>query len=622
LPDLPKNRKVARAVWDNRDLSPPLAGAAGRSHCQRGARRVIAVGPVRETIMNRRAMVGFNPLLASGCLALAVIAPGARAADVTYRRLVTPEPQNWLMNHHDFGAHRFSALDAINTGNVKNLRLAFAVALGGTTGNENLTATPLVDDGFMYVPDAWGVVYKIDVRSGKSGDIVWKMDPGQEKVDRNRGVALWGNLVISVTSFDGRVIATDRDTGKVAWERNLRDQPDLTINAAPLALADSIIVGASGGDAGVRDWLVSLDATTGNVNWKTYAVPAPGEPGSETWKDKNNAWQTGGGAFYVTGSFDPATNVTYWGAGNPTPKYDSSYRPGDNLFTNSALAIDAATGKIRWYHQYTPNDTMDYDETGTHILIDGKVDGEDRKLLAHAGRNGFFYSFDRLNGQFLKATQYVPAVTWTKGIDAKTGRPLDYDPGKDLQTYADAVAKILTGAKSSGVCPGVPGGSNFWPAAYSERTGLVYVPELEGCTNITRDQTRHVRGKFDGGDFGYDGRLKSGMVVVDPATGAVVKRKEMAYANTSGALATGGGLIVTALIDGTVIALDDQTLEELWSFNVGTGINAPPMTYAVDGRQYIAIATGLTRNSMGRLATTPEKRNLGRSATLIFVFTL
>src|SRR3984957_6335615 len=572
--------------------------------------------------MNRRAMVGFIPLAATGCVALAVTATGAQAAEVTYQRLVRPEPQNWLMNHHDFGSHRFSALDAINTANVKNLHLAFAVALGGTTGNENLTATPLVDDGFMYVPDAWGVVYKIDVRSGKTGDIVWKMDPGQEKMDRNRGVALWGNLVISVTSFDGRVIATDRDTGKVVWERNLRDQPDLTLNAAPLALADSILVGASGGDAGVRDWLVSLDAKTGNVNWKTYSIPAPGEPGSETWKDKNNAWQTGGGAFYVTGSYDPTTNVTYWGAGNPTPKYDSSYRPGDNLFTNSALAFDAATGKLRWYHQYTPNDTMDYDETGTHILIDRKVDGEDRKLLAHAGRNGFFYSFDRLNGQFLKAIQYVPTVTWTKGIDAKTGRPLDYDPSKDLQTYADAVAKILTGAKSSGVCPGVPGGSNFWSAAYSERTGFVYVPELEGCTNITRDQTRHVRGKFDGGDFGYDGRLKSGLVVVDPATGTVVNRKEMAYANTSGALATAGGLIVTALIDGTVVALDDQTLEELWSFNVGTGINAPPMTYAVDGRQYIAIATGLTRNSMGRLATTPEKRNLGRSATLIFVFAL
>ena len=565
---------------------------------------------------NRTLVVG------AACAALAIGISAAQAAEVTYQRLVNPEPQNWLMNHHDYGSHRFSALDSINRANVKGLRLAFAVALGGTSGNENLTATPLVDDGFMYVPDAWGVVYKIDVRSGKRGDIVWKMDPGQEKIDRNRGVALWGNLVISVTSADGRVIATDQDTGKMVWERNLHDQPSVNLNAAPLALADSVIVGASGGDGGTRDWVVSLDAKTGNVQWKTYSVPAPGEPGSETWKDKNNAWQTGGGAFYVTGSYDPATNVTYWGAGNPTPKYDTSYRPGDNLFTNSALAIDAANGKIKWFHQYTPNDSMDYDETGTHILLDAKVNGEDRKILSHAGRNGFFYSFDRLNGQFLKASQYVPTVTWTKGIDPKTGKPLDYDPAKDLQSYADPVAKILTGARSNGVCPGVPGGNNFWSAAYSEKTGLIYIPELEGCTHITRDQTRHVRGKFDGGDFGYEGRLSSGIVVVDPATGQVVQRKAMPYANTSGALATAGGIIVTALIDGTVIALDDQTLDELWSFNVGTGINAPPMTYAVDGRQYIAIATGLTRNSMGRLATTPEKRNLGKSATMIFVFAL
>jgi alcohol dehydrogenase (cytochrome c) len=553
---------------------------------------------------------------------MALAAGPARAAEVTYERLVNPEPQNWLMNHHDFGSQRYSVLDAINKSNVKNLRLAFAVALGGTSGNENLTATPLVDDGFMYMTDAWGVVYKIDVRSGKSGDIVWKMDPGQEKIDRNRGVALWGNLVISVTSRDGRVIATDRDSGRQVWERNLHDQPDINLNAAPLALKDSILVGASGGDGGARSWLAALDAKTGNPLWKTFATPAPGEPGSETWKDKNNAWQTGGGAFYVTGSYDPATNVTYWGAGNPSPKYDTSYRPGDNLFTNSALALDAATGKIKWFHQYTPNDSMDYDEIGTHILIDGKVGGEDRKLVAHAARNGFFYSFDRLNGQFLKATPYVSRVTWTKGIDPKTGKPLDYDPNKDLQTYADPVAKILTGQKSSDVCPGVPGGNNFWSAAYSRKTGLLYIPELEGCTSITRDQTRHVRGRFDGGTFGYDGRLSSGISVVDPATGELKQRKPMPYANTAGALATAGGIVVTALIEGTVMALDDQTLEELWSFNVGTGINAPPMTYSVNGKQYIAIATGLTGNSVGRLATTPEKRNLGKSATMIFVFTL
>jgi alcohol dehydrogenase (cytochrome c) len=527
------------------------------------------------------------------------------AAEVSFERLSHPEPQNWLMNHHDFAAQRFSPLASIDKSNVKNLKLAFAVALGGTSGNENLVATPLVDDGFMYVADAWGVVYKIDVRSGTRGNIVWKMDPGQEKIERNRGVALWGNLVISVTGQDGRVIATDKETGKIVWDRNLRDQPDMTLNAAPLALKDEIIVGASGGDQGVR----------------SFAVPAPGEPGSETWKDKNNAWQTGGGAFYVTGSYDPDTNITYWGAGNPSPKYDSSYRPGDNLYTNSALALDAATGKIKWYHQYTPNDTMDYDETGTHILIDTKVAGEERKLLAHAGRNGFHYTFDRLNGQFLKAVQYVDKLTWTKGIDPKTGKPVDYDPGKDLQTYAEPIAKILTGAKSS-VCPTVAGGNNFWSAAYSRRTSLLYIPELEGCATVTRDQTRHVRGKFDGGGYADDGRLTSGLVALDPATSEIKARKRMPYPDSSGALATAGGIVVTALLDGTVLALDDETLAELWSINLGTGIDAPPMTYAVDGKQYIAIATGLTRNQVGKLANSPETKGMAKNATVIFVFGL
>jgi len=544
-----------------------------------------------------------------------------RAADVTFERLRNPEPHNWLMHHRDYGAQHFSPLDTINKSNVRNLKLAFAVALGGTSANENLLATPLVDDGFMYMVDAWGVVYKIDLRSGTMGRILWKMDPGQEKIDRNRGVALWGNLVVSVTSHDGRVIATDKETGKIVWDRNLRDQPDMTLNAAPLALADKIIIGASGGDQGVRNWLVALDAKTGNVLWKTYAVPAPGEPGSETWKDKHNAWQTGGGAFYVTGSYDPDTNITYWGAGNPAPKYDSSYRPGDNLYTNTALAIDAATGKIRWYHQYTPNDTMDYDESGSHILIDTKVNGEDRKIVTRAARNGFAYSFDRLSGQFLKATPYVSKVTWTRGIDPKTGKPLDYDPAKDLQTYADPIGKILAGETSS-FCPGVPGGNNFWSAAYSRRTSLLYIPELEACTSVTRDQTAHVRGRFDGGKFAYDGRGLSGLVVLDPATGEVKKRKEMPYPNAAGALATAGGLIVTALLDGTIVALDDETLEELWSINVGTGINAHPITYAVDGKQYIAIATGLTRNQIGRIANSPELKNLAKNATMLFVFGL
>jgi alcohol dehydrogenase (cytochrome c) len=553
-------------------------------------------------------------------LALLASTSCLQAAEVTFERLVNPEPQNWLMNHRDYSAQRFSPLDIINKSNVKNLKLAFAVAIGGTAGNEALEATPLVEDGFMYICDHWGVVYKIDVRSGTAGRIVWKMDPGQEKLDRNRGVALWGNLVISVTSYDGRVIATDKETGKTVWDKNLRDQPDLELTAAPLALKDAIIIGASGGDRGLRDWIAALDPKTGDVRWKTFSVPAPGEPGSETWKDKVNAWQTGGGAFYVTGSYDPATDITYWGSGNPVPGYDSAFRPGDNLYTNSLLAIDAKTGKFKWHFQYTPNDNRDYDETGSNILIDTKVGGEDRKIVSHAGRNGYNYVFDRLNGQFLKAAQHVGKVTWTKGIDQKTGKPVDYDPARDVQIYAEP-ANVNDDKVTRRVCPDNAGGTNYWPASYSRKTGMVYIPELEGCADITPDYSAHVKGKFAGGSYVNPERITSGIVMLDPTTSEVKKRVDLPYPNFSGVLSTAGGIVVTALLDGTIVALDDQTLEELWRFNAGSGFNAPPMTYAVDGKQYIAIASGLFRNARNKLSRAPEAKNASH-ATMIWVFGL
>jgi alcohol dehydrogenase (cytochrome c) len=555
----------------------------------------------------------FGTLLASGS--------NPQAAEVTYERLQHPEPQNWLMNHHDYSAQRFSSLETINKSNIKNLKLKFAVALGGSAGNESLEATPLVEDGFMYVADGWGVVYKIDVRSGSAGRIVWKMDPGQERLDRNRGVALWGNLVVSITSYDGRVIATDKETGKVVWDKNLRDQPDLELTAAPLALKDSIVIGASGGDRGLRDWIASLDAKTGNVQWKTYSIPAPGEPGSETWKDKNNAWQSGGGAFYVTGSFDPASNLTYWGTGNPVPGYDAARRPGDNLYTSSVLALDAGSGKMSWYFQYTPNDNRDYDETGSHILIDTKVNGEDRKIVSHAGRNGYEYIFDRGNGQFLKATQHVDQVTWTKGIDPKTGKPVEYDPGKDFQLYAEG-PHVNDDKVTRRVCPDTSGGTNYWPASYSQKTKLIYIPALESCSAVTPDFAMHVKGNFAGGTtVGATRGNTSSIAALDPATGELKMRKTFAYPNFAGVLSTAGGVVVTALLDGTIVALDDQTLEELWSVNVGTGFNAPPMTYAVDGKQYIAIASGLFRNARNKLARSPDMKNVSNS-TMIFVFGL
>jgi alcohol dehydrogenase (cytochrome c) len=560
-------------------------------------------------------------LTALTCLLLATTAT-VRAADVSFERLRNPdkEPQNWLMNHRDFGAQRFSPLAEITKSNVKSMRLLFAIALGGSSGNEALEGTPLVEDGFMYISDHWGVVYKIDVRDGKSGRIVWKMDPGQEKLDRNRGVALWNNLVISVASIDSRVIATDKDTGKIVWDKNLRDSPDMFITAAPLALADKIIIGASGGDRGVRNWIASLDPKTGNLLWKTHSIPGPGEPGHETWKDKNNAWETGGGAFYVTGSYDPQSNLTYWGSGNPVPGYDAQRRPGDHLYTPSAIAFDAASGKISWWHQYTPNDNRDYDETGTHILIDTKVNGEDRKIVSHAGRNGFNYTFDRGSGQFIKAVQYVKEVTWTKGIDAKTGKPIDYDPGKDYQVYAEG-AEVNADKRARRVCPDTAGGNNYWPATYSPKTKLIYIPGNEGCATVTPDYTAHVPGKFAGGTTTDAGRITSSVVAVDPATGEVKMRKDLPYPNFAGALSTAGGIVMTALLDGTIVALDDQTLEELWRVNVGTGFNAPPMTYSVNGKQYVAIASGLFRNARNKLSRAPEMKNLS-NATMIFVFGL
>jgi alcohol dehydrogenase (cytochrome c) len=557
---------------------------------------------------------------AIGMFAGALLASTAAfAADVTYQRLLNPEPQNWLTHHGDFNAQRYSRLDAINKSNIKNLKLMFALPLGGKTGGESLEATPLVDDGFMYMVDSWGVVYKIDVRSGTVGKILWRMDPKLNNQDRNRGVALLGNLVISVTGYAGHVIATDKETGQVVWDQNLTDQEDLELTAAPLALKDEVLVGGSGGDRGGRNWLAALDIKSGSLKWKTYSIPAPGEPGSETWKDKNNAWQTGGGAFYGTGAYDPGSNLTYWGSGNPVPAYDSSFRPGDNLFTASAIAFNADNGKITWWHQYTPNDNRDYDETGAHVLIDTKINGEDRKIVAHAGRNGFTYTLDRLNGQFLKATQHVKELTWTKGVDAKTGKPIDYDPNRDVQVYAEGAGTLADRATRQ-ICPSITGGTNFWPVSYSRKTGELYIPAYEGCGKVTVDTSAHVKGKFNGGNPGFDSPITSSITMLNPVTGQIGKRVEFPYPNSSGTLSTAGGVVFTGLLDGTLVALDDQTLEELWRFNVGTGFNAAPMSYAVNGKQYIAVLVG-SKQSRFIFTDAPELKNTS-TASMLYVFSL
>jgi alcohol dehydrogenase (cytochrome c) len=558
-------------------------------------------------------------LLLAGAAILA--AASAIAADVTPERLANPEPGNWLMNHRTYDGQRFSPLNRINRDSVKGLKLAYAVPLGGGAGNEFNEATPLAEDGFLYITDSWGVLYKIDGTSGDAGRIVWRMDPKQEQQRQNRGAALSGNLVITAANSPGRVIATNKDTGKIVWETTFAEIPSVVITTAPLAIKDKIIVGAANSGAGVRDWIAALDAATGKRVWLKYTVPAPGEPGSETWKDANNAWQTGGAAVWVTGTYDVETNQTIWGTGNPVPMFDPTYRPGDNLYTNSAISWDPDTGKMNWFFQYTPGDMWDFDEVGTHILIDGEVAGQPRKLIAHSARNGFVYTMDRHNGQILGAKPYMDNINWTKGIDQKTGKPLDYDPGRDLQTYS-GIANHTPNEPVRKVCPTILGGNNYWPSSYSPRTKLLYVPALTGCDDVKLDTEMHSKAKgWNGGTHTATDRLESNLTAIDPITGDIKKNIHLRYPNVSGTLATAGSLIFLGLTDGTVAAYDDVTLAELWKFNVGSGFNAPPMTFEVNGKQYVAIATGLYTTGKHTLDHSPELKDQ-RNATVLYVFGL
>jgi alcohol dehydrogenase (cytochrome c) len=569
-------------------------------------------------------LASLRNMLLGGVSIFVAFGAGAFAADVTPDRLANAdkEPGNWLMNHRTYDAQRYSPLDKINKANVKGLKLAYAVAIGGTSVNENLQSTPLAEDGFLYLTDQWGVLYKIDARSGDVGRIVWRMDPGQEKVPlANRGAALWGNLVVTVANYPARVIATNKETGKVAWETNMADgQPDLQLTAAPLAVKDKIVLGAAGGDRGVRDFIAALDAATGKVAWRKYVVPAPGEPGSETWKDKNNAWQTGGGAMWVTGSYDAATNQVLWGTGNPVPMFDPYYRPGDNLYTNSLVSWDPDTGKMNWYHQYVPGDMWDYDAAGTHILIDGQVGGQPHKLVMHSARNGFLYAFERPNGQTLMAKPYVDTVNWTKGIDQKTGMPVDYDPNRDVQVYS-GLQNMTPTDRTKKLCPSMGGGNNFWSSSYSPRTKLLYIPSASSCNEVALDPDSFKKGNTFGASFKHIERNESDIVVADPFTGEVKAKIHTAYPNNSAALTTGGGLLFTGYTDGTFAAYDDTTYEPLWKINVGSGFNAPPMTFEAGGKQYVAILSGLSPIAKARHVFTPELRDM-RNQTMLWVFGL
>jgi alcohol dehydrogenase (cytochrome c) len=576
-------------------------------------------------------------------LAAAAVIP-ASAADMTYERAVNAdsEPGNWLLHHKDFAAHRYSSLNEINAGNVKNLHVAFAVGLSGTeSGGKyafgDLEGTPIVEDGMMYVTDGWGRVYKIDVTSGTHGQILWKMDPGIDRAwagdvaccgVNNRGVALWKDKVVSAT-LDGRLIVMRKDTGEVVSDRQIAD-PAIgeTITLAPLVIRDIAIVGAAGGEFGMRGYIDATDLNTGKQVWRTYTIPAKGEAGSETWKGDTNPAAHGGGSVWETGTYDAATDTMYWGTGNPGPDYDPEFRPGDNLWTDSVLAMDPATGKVKWAFQYTPNDPFDYDEISEHPLIDAIIHGQPRKLVVHAARNGFFYEFDRTNGQFINGKQYVENNNWTPGLDPETGKPANYDPKKDVQPYSEAAGR--TRAKPVGLtCTAHVGGKNWEPSSYNPELQLLYVGSIEGCDEITtKEQPKFVadggtvkpREQFTGGASRYVQKPVGSLKAIDVLTGEVVAKFMQPYPNYAGTLATGGGLVFTGAIDGKFSAHDAKTLQELWAFNVGTGINAPPITYSVNGKQYVAVLVG-SRQSPTIFGMHPELKNTA-TASMLFVFGL
>ena len=549
-------------------------------------------------------------VVGAALFAAALAMPALAASETTWQRLLdgAKEPQNWLTHHRSLDAQRYSPLRQINRNNVEGLNVAWTFELGGIEGggiwpHGGLEGTPVVEDGFMYVTDGWGTVYKIDLR-GSTGKLMWKMDPGTDKdwvgaviccgVD-NRGVALWKSRVVSHT-LDGRLILTDKETGRVVWERKKAD-PAIgeTVTAAPLVIKDMAITGVSGGELGIRGWLAATDLNTGDELWRTYTIPGPGEPGHATWKDSHDAWKTGGGPTWLTGSYDPELDMIYWGVGNPAPSWDPEYRPGDNLYTESVVAVDAMTGAIKWHFQYTPNDPYDYDGVGEQVLVDAIVKDRMRKAVLHADRNGFAYALDRVTGEFLWGTAFVNELTWTDGLDAN-GRPASYDPNSDVQLYKRGTAPNRRSRKGVS-CPGNMGGKNWPPTAYHPGLNRYYIPVIESCNTLTNKKTTprsyKPRKFFTGGGLKQHQQITGSVTAIDVNTGAITGKYETEYPMLGGVLATAGDLVFVGHPSGGLVALDAETLTELWRFETGKGLNAPPMTFAVGGKQFVAILAGL-----------------------------
>jgi alcohol dehydrogenase (cytochrome c) len=504
------------------------------------------------------------------------------AQDVSYEQLLHSDstPQDWLMYGGDYKSQRFSRLTQINRANVHSLRPAWIYQ--PNRPQPPFESSAVVVNGIIYVTEPLSTVTALDARHGIK---IWSWSANLPEriytigVHRsNRGVAVFNNTVYMET-LDAHLVALDATTGAVKWNTHVDDNNQgYAMTGAPRVLDGKVIVGISGGDVGIRGFVDAYDAKTGKRLWRVWTIPGPGEPGSETWgKDMTG---TGGGGTWGTGSYDPELNLLYWTTGNPAPDYNGSNREGDNLYSNSVLAIDPDAGKVKWYFQFTPHDTHDWDSIQVPVLFDETVDGKPRKLLAQANRNGFYYVLDRATGAFVAGVPFV-RETWAKGLD-KTGRPI-------------VLPNTEPTPQGSLVYPDGHGGTNWNSPSYSPQTKLFYVSAREtGAYTVAGQPKVHFPDFGGGGRINLAGDDVYGAIRALKATTGKMKweYRMLAPAETS-TLATAGGLVFAVSDEGNFFALDATSGKLLWEFTVGgTSAESNLITYEVDGKQYLIGASG------------------------------
>ena len=492
---------------------------------------------------------------------------------VRFEDIRTGPGANWLTYGGDYGARRHSPLKQITRDNVGLLVPKWTYHVEGA---RRLEATPLVYDGILYVTSS-NEVHALDARTGRR---IWQYK--DEQVARqsvNRGVALLGDRVFFVTS-DAHLVALHRKTGAVMWHHQYADvEKGYYASLAPLALKDRVVVGVSGGDSGMRGFVAAFSPSTGEELWRFWTIPAKGEPGSESWGDFALEW--GGAATWMSGTYDPDLNLVYWSTGNPWPDFYGRGRKGDNLYSCAVVALDADSGKLKWHFQFTPHDTHDWDAQSIPVLADVEISGRTRKLLMHPNRNGFFYTLDRVTGEFLRARPFVDKLNWATGVDAK-GRPIevpDMDPSPSGKR----------------VCPSVRGASNWMSPSYNAETGLFYVPTLEQCDIYTGSAKDPEPMKGFAGGGGEQIPTEPGkfyLRALDPKTGDKRWEYPMTGPGTmwAGTVSTAGGVVFFGDDDGQLVAVDAKTGRHLWHYYMGQMLTASPVTFLVDGKQYVSIA--------------------------------